>query len=196
MERNRWQIHAAAEFLVDVFGDGLADFGSSGVSGFVTGLFVAVIFFAGIFEFFWSLNWRRVLDGFDMSCGAAFVNQVFDSLDGFDHAGGDAVQLAEDGEVGAVCGIVFAFEEELIQEVFHLEEAELEVDELLDEDVLGGRDRLVFFEQVVDGDGNKVGVALEVGVVAQGVEAMLEGIGGGAWAGGLFCISAVGLDGS
>ena len=84
-----------------------------------------------------------------------------------------------------------------------MEEAELEVDELLNEDVFGGRDWLVFFEQVVDGDGDEVGVALEVGVIAQGIEAVLEGIGGGAgfagggaWAGGFLCISAVGFDGS
>ena len=73
---------------------------------------------------------------------------------------------------------------ELVEDVLHLDEAELEVDELLDEHVLGGGDGLVFLEEVVDGCGCEVGVAAEVVVVAHGVEAVLEGVGGGA---GLAC---------
>ncbi len=49
--------------------------------------------------------------------------------------------------------------------MFHLKEAELEVDELLDEDVFGGGDGLVLFEQVVDGSGDEVWAAEEMGVM-------------------------------
>ncbi len=90
----------------------------------------------------------------------------------------------------------------MVADVFHLEEAEFEMDELLEEHVLGGSDGLVLFEQVVDGDGDEVGMGDQVAVVFHGVEAMLEGVGGGAgfagggaWAGGLLCVGAVGGEG-
>jgi hypothetical protein len=86
--------------------------------------------------------------------------------------------------------------------VFHLEEAEFEVDELLEEHVLGGSDGLVFFEEVMDGDGDEVWVHYEMLVIFHGVEAMLEGIGGragfargGTGAGGFFGVCAVGVEG-
>ena len=97
---------------------------------------------------------------------------------------------------------MFAVEHVVVADVFHLEEAEFEVDELLEEHVLGGRDGLVLFEEVVDGDGDEVGMGYEVAVVLHGVEAMLEGVGGragfaggGARAGGLLCVGAIGGEG-
>ena len=75
------------------------------------------------------------------------------------------------------------------------------MDELLEEHVLGGCDGLVLFEKVVDGDGDEVGMGYEMAVILHGVEAMLEGVGGragfaggGARAGGLLCVGAVGSE--
>ncbi len=97
---------------------------------------------------------------------------------------------------------MLAFEEVVVAHVLGLEEAELEVDELLEEHVFGRGDGLVFFEEVVDGSGDKVGMSDEVPVVLHGVEAVLEGIGGGAglagggaWASGFLGVGAVGGQG-
>ena len=80
----------------------------------------------------------------------------------------------------AVWGVVFAVEHVVVADVFHLEEAELEMDELLEEDVLSRCDGLVLFEEVVDGYRDEVWVGDEVPVILHGVEAMLESVGGGA----------------
>ncbi len=53
------------------------------------------------------------------------------------------------------------------------------MDELLDEDVFGKGCRLALFEQVLDGGGDEAWTAEQERVIAHGVEAMLEGVGGG-----------------
>ncbi len=169
------------------------------LDGFVLEIFVFAI---ELLIFIRGGHRGRVVDGFDFFVCAAFGDQGFEGLDGFEDAVGDTVELAEDGEVGTVWGVVFAVEHVVVADVFHLEEAEFKVDELLEEHVLGGRDGLVFFEEVVDGDGDEVGMGYEMAVILHGVEAMLEGVGGragfagsGAWAGGFLCVGAVGGEG-
>jgi len=83
-----------------------------------------------------------------------------------------------------------------------LKEAELHVDELMDEQHFGGCDRVELFDQIgCNGEGLVV-VGDEVVEVPQGVEAVLEGVGGGfelaggrTGAGGFGCVSAVGVEG-
>ena len=60
---------------------------------------------------------------FDFFVYAAFGDELLQGLDGFEDAGGDAVELAQDGEVGAVWGVVFAVEHVVVADVFHLKEA-------------------------------------------------------------------------
>ncbi len=165
------------------------------MDGFVSGF---CVFLVGLCVFIRGGDRGRVVDGFDFFLYATFGDQGFEGLDGFEDAVGDAVEFTEDGEVGAIGGVVFAVEHVVVADVFHLEKAKLEVDELLEEHVVGGCDGLVLFEEVVDGYRYPVGMGDEVPVVFHGVEAVLEGIGGragfagiGARAGGFLVIATV-----
>ena len=83
---------AAAEFLVDVFANALAEFGAGWVRSCCFGL---------PFELAEGFDAGWILDGFDIAGFVAESDLLLDGFDHFENAIGDAVQLAEAGEVGA-----------------------------------------------------------------------------------------------
>jgi len=123
-------------------------------------------------------------------------------LDGALDAGGEVVELAQ--ELGQYGGCFFqdgvgARLHGLAVESFYLEEAELEVEDLLSEQVLRGGDGAELLEQVAEQFAGDIFVFDEVLEAGEAVEAVLESVGGGpeftgvrAGAGGLFGIGAIG----
>ncbi len=85
------------------------------------------------------------------------------------------------------CGSVSALGEDVFDtgahgfavEELHLQEADLHMDQLMDQGHLGGCDGVELFDEVCgDGEGLIV-VGDEVIEVSQGIEAVFEGVGGG-----------------
>jgi len=111
-----------------------------------------------------------------------------EEFEGAGHAGGETVQLAQDGVEERDWGCEDIGDSEahgLVEEVFHLEEAELLVDELVDEGDLGGCDWVELFEVVGDDGEGDVVIVEEAIKVFEAEEAVFEGVGGGAeFAGG------------
>jgi len=150
-------------------------------------------------------------DGFDFEigvCGQEGVaggDLLAEEFGGAFDAEGEAIEFLDDGvEEGGGGGEDFGdvgFHGVEV-EAFHLEEAELVVDELVEEGDLGGGDGFELGEEVLDdfeGDLVIVDEGIEIG---EGEDAVFEGIGGGddfalrgAGAGGFEGVGAVGGEG-
>ena len=92
-------------------------------------------------------------------------------------ASGETVEFPHDLSHEGDRGFEDVFDAEahgLVEEEFHLEEAELLVNELVDKDVFGGGDWLELIEEVGDDAESEVVVVDEAVEVFEAVEAMLE----------------------
>ena len=148
-----------------------------------------------------------VRDGFDFAgfeLGIAEFDFFAEDFDGALDADGEAIELAhEGGDEGQGFGedVIDAEAHGFAVEVLDLEEADLHLDELVDEGDLGGGDGVELFDVVGDDGEGDVVVGDEVVEVADGVEAVLERVGGGlefagggTGAGGLESVGPVGSE--
>lgn len=147
-------------------------------------------------------KWRLIFNGFDFCFLIAASFLFLNGADGAIDLVGEPFQFTED-ERKQGRGVrhnrpVFCVHCN-IQQVFHLQEAELEVDEVVDEDVFDGSDRFILLQQIIDDGQTEIGVVNVVFEVGEAEEAMFERVGGrprfagrSARAGGLFRIGAVG----
>ena len=122
-------------------------------------------------------------NGFDFQI-FVFVHELeADLLFGVDRfesaldAGGETIKFPHDLSHEGDRGFEDVFDAEahgLVEEEFHLKEAELLVNELVDKDVFGGGDWLELIEEVGDNAESEVVVVDEAVEVFEAVEAMLE----------------------
>jgi len=150
-------------------------------------------------------------DGFELELGivgdegVAGGDLLAEEFGGAFDAEGEAVEFLDDGiEEGGGGGedLGDAGFHGVGVEAFHLEEAELVVDELVEEGDLGGGDGVELVEEILDdleGDLVIVDEGIEIG---EGEDAVFEGIGGGddfalggAGAGGFEGVGAIGGEG-
>ena len=116
-------------------------------------------------------------NGFDCCIFIAALLLLTQYLDGLVHAVGNAVEFVHDeGEQGGwfVEKIFDTEGHRLTVEELDLEEAQFELDDLLDEDVLVGGDRQELFRAILHDREGDVVIVNEVLEVLEAVEAMLE----------------------